>query len=155
MTSVNVPSATSAVTIGGRMLFSPSAYSGGTAAPMAWHLAVTEHGPLFLQLAEAQEPALAAYADPSEWVAREQRMAQAATDEFPGWAKGIAADGDDGRVQAVMEHSGANLQPRLTGPLLPRAQAPQGPDQPGPAVRASGSVFPIDAEAAPQRLSWA
>jgi hypothetical protein len=104
------------------MLFSPSAYFGGTAAPMAWNLAVTEHGPLFLQLVEAQEPAHAAYADPSEWVAREQRMAQAATDEFPGWPKGIATDGDDGRVQSVMEQPGANLQPRLTGPLLPRAR---------------------------------
>jgi hypothetical protein len=137
------------------MLFSPSACLGGTAAPMAWHLAVTEHGPLFLQLVEAQEPALAAYADPSERVAREQRMAQAATDEFPGWAKGIAADGDDGRVQSVMEQPGANLQPRLTGPLLPRAQAPQGPGCPGPAVRAFRSATPMYAAPAAQRLSWA
>lgn len=146
MTSVNVPSATSAVTIGGRMLFTPSAYFGGAAAPMAWHLAVTKDGPVFLQLEEGQEPALAACADPSEYqhqgeqVAREQRITQAATDEFLGRAKAVAADGDDGRVQAVMEQSGANLQPRLTGPLLPRGQAPQGPDWPGPAVRASGSV---------------
>jgi hypothetical protein len=110
------------------MLVSPSAYFGGTAAPVAWHLAVTEDGPLSLRLAESQESALAAYADPSEdqhqgeRVATEQRMAPAAAGEFLGWAKGIAADGDDGRVRAVMEQSGANLQPRLTGPLLPRAR---------------------------------
>jgi hypothetical protein len=142
VTSVNAPSATPAGTIGGRMLFSPSAYFGGAAAPTAWHLAVTEGEPLFLQLREAQEPALAASSDLSdhqhqgERVARAQRMTQAATGEFPGWAKGIAADPNDRRVQTVMELSGANLQPRLTGPLLPREQAPQGPDRPGPAVRA-------------------
>jgi len=122
------------------MLFSPSAFFGGTAAPMAWHLAVTEEGPLSLRLAEALEPALAAY--PSEGqrqgerVATEQRMTRAAAGEFPGWAKGVAADGDDGRVPAAMEQSGADLRPRLTGPLLPCAQAPQGPDWPGPAVAA-------------------
>jgi Uncharacterized protein conserved in bacteria (DUF2252) len=161
VTSVNVPSATSAVMIGGRMLFSPSAYFGGTAAPMAWHLAATEDGPLFLRLTETQEPTLAANAEPSEYqhqgerVAREQRMAQAATDEFVGWAKGIAAGGDDGRVPSVIEESGANLQPRLTGPLLPCAQAPRGPDWPGPAVRAPGSASPTYVAAALQRLSWA
>ena len=155
MTSGNVPSATLAVTIGGRMLFSPSACFGGTATPMAWHLAVTEHGPLFLRLAEAPEPVLAAYADPGEYqhqgerVAREQRMAPAPAGESPGWAKGIAGDGDGGRVLAVMEQPGADLRPRLTGPLLPRGQAPQGPDWPGPAVRAFGSASPMRAAAAP------
>jgi hypothetical protein len=132
VTSVNVPSAPPAGTIGGRMLFSPSAHSGGAAAPTAWRLAVTEGEPLFLQLGEAQESALAASSDLSdhqhqgERVARGLRMTRAATDEFPGWAKGIGADGNDPRVQTVMELSGANLQPRLTGPLLPREQAPQG-----------------------------
>jgi hypothetical protein len=111
------------------MLFSPSAFFGGTAAPIAWHLAVTQDGPLSLRLAEAQEPALAAY--PSEGqrqgerVAAErvatERMALAATGEFLGWAKGVAADRDCGPAPAVMEQSGADLRPPLTGPLLPRA----------------------------------
>jgi hypothetical protein len=121
------------------MLFSPSAYSGGPAAPTAWQLAVTEGEPLFLQLREAQQSALAApsglsdHQHQGERVARGQRMTQAATGEFPGWAKGIAADGNDRRVQPVMELSGANLQPRLTGPLLLRGHAPQG--QAGLALR--------------------
>jgi Uncharacterized protein conserved in bacteria (DUF2252) len=44
----------------------------------------------------------------------------------------------NGRVQAVIGLSGANPQPRLTGPLLPRAfrQRTAGPGRPGPAVRA-------------------
>jgi hypothetical protein len=161
VTSVNVPSATSAVLIGGRMLFSPSAYFGGAAAPAVCHLALMTDEPLFLrldeppflrfeealflQLEEAQESALAADAGPSECqhqgerVAGERPMTQAAAGEFFGWAKGIAADGNDARVQAVTELSGANPQPRLTGPLLPRAGT-AGPGPAGPAVRASGSA---------------
>jgi hypothetical protein len=119
------------------MLFSPSACFGGTAAPMAWHLAVMEDGPLVLRLGEAQEPALAACADPGEYQhqgvraagGQRNRMAQAAAGEFSGWAKGIAASADGSRVQAVTEQPGANLQPRLTGPLLPWA----GTAGPGPA----------------------
>jgi hypothetical protein len=121
------------------MLFSPSAYFGGVAAPTAWHLAITADEPLFLQLQDAQEPTLAAYADPSEYQhqgeqsARKQPMTKAATAEFLGWAKGIAADVvANGRVQAVMRSSGVNPQPRLTGPLLARALR-QGAAGPGPA----------------------
>jgi hypothetical protein len=131
----NVPSARLAVAIGGRMLFSPSACFGGTAAPVAWHLAVTEDGPLFLRLGELQEPARAACADPGEYqhqgelVAGEQPMTQAVTGEFCGWAKGIAASADGSQVQAVTEQPGADLQPPLTGPLLPWA----GTAGPGPA----------------------
>jgi hypothetical protein len=119
------------------MLFSPSAYFGGTAAPTAWHRAVAAGKPLFLQLKEAQESALAASCDPSGYQLQGERMAgvqqvtQAATGDCLGWAKGIAADGHDGRVQAVAELSGANPQPRLTGPLLPRAGT-AGPGRTGP-----------------------
>jgi len=141
--------------------------------------------PPFLQLKEQKELVLAAYADPREYrhqgvpVSKGQRMTQAATDQFLGRAKGIAADANkgqdpyvrqlldmkggvdvlamdhgqqlvdhgrpdfalahadqnakgyqrlmdavtNGRVRAVTELSGTNPQPRLTGPLLPRAQA--------------------------------
>jgi uncharacterized protein (DUF2252 family) len=65
--------------------------------------------PLFLQLKEAQESVLAPYAGPSEYkhqgerVARGQRMTQAATDEFLGWTKGIAAGGRDSRDYYVRQ----------------------------------------------------
>ena len=127
----NVPSATSAVAIGGRMLFLPSAYFGGVAAPMAWQLALTTDEPLLLQPGKVQEAALAAY--PGECQHQGDRVdegrptIQAATGDRLGWAKGIARDVDDGRVQAVMELSGADLQPRLTGPLLPCGTAGPGP----------------------------
>jgi Uncharacterized protein conserved in bacteria (DUF2252) len=124
--------------------------------------------PLFLQLKEQKEPVLAAYADPREYqhqgepVSKGRRMTQAATDEFLGWATGIAAAHADqnakgyqrlmdavmdGRVQAVTGLSGTNPQPRLTGPLLPRAvrQGTAGPGPAGPAVRAPAA----------QPLSWA
>jgi uncharacterized protein (DUF2252 family) len=58
------------------------------------------------------------------------------------------------RARAVMELSGANLQPRLTGPLLPRARIAG----PGPAGLCDACLrvgYPIYAAAAPQRLSWA
>jgi hypothetical protein len=167
VTSVNVPSARPAVTIGGRMLFSPSACFGGVAAPTAWRLALTQDEPLLLQLQEAQEPALAAFSDRSEYqhhgepVARGQRMTQVATDEFPGWPKGIAADGNNGRVQTVTELSGANPQPRLTGPLLPcghrrartgRALRCVPAWRPG---RCTGGRADVRAAAPQQRLSWA
>jgi hypothetical protein len=143
VTWVNVPSASSAVMIGGRMLFLPSAYFGGVAVPMAWHLALTEDGPLLLQLKEAQDSVLAAYADPSEYqhqgerMASGQRITPAATGGFLGWTKGIATYGN-GRVRAVMELSGANPQPRLTGPLLPRART-AGPGPAGPC----GACLPV------------
>jgi hypothetical protein len=131
-----VPSATSAVMIGDPMLFSPSAYFGGTAAPMAWRLARTQDEPLLLQLGEAQEPALTASAEPGEPgesqqpgrpVARRQRVTQAASGAFSGWPTGSAADGTSGRVQTVMELPGASPRPRLTGPLLLRGTAGPGP----------------------------
>jgi uncharacterized protein (DUF2252 family) len=65
--------------------------------------------PLFLQLKEAQESVLAPFAGPSEYkhegerVARGQRMTQAATDEFLGWTKGIAADGKKSRDYYVRQ----------------------------------------------------
>lgn len=126
------------------MLFSPSAYFGG-----AWDLAHTTDEPLCLRLDEAP----------------------AAAGEFLGRTKGSAAGRSDGqdqrwdvalacavqnaqdyqclvgaaanaRVLALTELPGANLQPRLTGPLLPRAQAPRGPDRPGPAVRGLWVGYP-------------
>ena len=113
------------------MLFSPSAYFGGVAAPAMWHLAPTKDEPLLLELKEAQDPALAAYPGErqhqGERVARGQPMTQAVTGDLLGWPKSIAAGGNDGRVQAVMELSGANPRPRLTGPLLPRGTAGPGP----------------------------
>jgi len=131
VTSVNVSSATWAVMIGGRMLFLPSAYFGGVAAPMAWHFALTEDGPLRLQLKKAQDSVLAAYPGEcqhqGERVTEGQPTTQPAAGDCLGWAKGIAGGVDDGRAQAVMELSGANLQPRLTGPLLPRGTAGPGP----------------------------
>ena len=123
------------------MLFSPSAYLGGAAAPMAWRRALTKDEPLFLQLKQVQEPAPAAYPGESqhqgERVAEGQPTTQAATGDCPGWAEGIAGV-DDSQVPAVMELSGASLRPRLTGPLLPRGTA--GPGPAGPAVRAPGSA---------------
>ena len=71
----------------------------GTEAFVLLLLGDREDEPLFLQLKEAQESVLAPFAGPSEYkhqgerVARGQRMTQAATDEFLGWTKGIAADG--------------------------------------------------------------
>jgi hypothetical protein len=138
------------------MLFSPSACFGGAAAPMAWDLTRTPAAELRVlccgdvhPFKEAQEPAPVADAAPAGYqdldgqVARGQRVAQAASDEFRGWAKGIAGDGNN-RAQAVMGSSGAIPQPRLTGPLLPRELTePAGPGAAGPC----GYV--------PQRLSWA
>ena len=65
--------------------------------------------PLFLQLKEAQKSVLAPFAGPSEFqhqgerVARGQRMTQAATDEFLGWTKGIAVDGENSRDYYVRQ----------------------------------------------------
>ena len=157
MTWGNGPSATSAVTIGGRMLFSPSAYLGGAAAPMAWRRALTKDEPLVLQLEQAQEPAPAAYPGQrqhqGERVAEGQPTARAATGDCPGWANGIAGGVDDGRVPVVMEPSGASPQPRLTGPLLPRGTA--GPGPAGSCGACPRVGYPMHAPAAPQRLSWA
>ena len=75
----------------------------GTEAFVLLLLGDREDEPLFLQLKEAQESVLAPFAGPSEYkhqgerVARGQRMTQAATDEFLGWTKGIAADGQDSK----------------------------------------------------------
>jgi hypothetical protein len=95
------------------MLFSPSAYFGGTAAPMAWDLTRTPAAELRVlccgdvhPLKEVQEPAPAAYPDPAEYqdldeqVAREQPVTQAANN----------------RVQGLMGPTGDNPQHRLTGP---------------------------------------
>ena len=113
------------------MLFSPSAYFGGAAAPMAWRLALTKEAPLLLQPEKARGPALAPYPGEcqhqGESVAGGQPKTQAATGDCHGWAKGIAGDVDNGPVRTVMELSGANPQPRLTGPLLPRGTAGPGP----------------------------
>jgi hypothetical protein len=113
------------------MLFSPSAYLGGAAAPMAWRRALTKDEPLFLQLKEAPEPALAAYPGEcqhqGEWVAEGRPTTQAEAGDCLGWARGIAGDVDDYWARAVMEQSGASPQPRLTGPLLPCGTAGPGP----------------------------
>jgi hypothetical protein len=128
VTSVNVPSITPAVTIGGLMLFWPSAYFMGAAGPVAWHRALTEDGLLLLQLKEAREPAFAAHGDLSEHQHQGERVDAVGPAEEPA-ARGLchrlptgAADAlANPRVLAVMEASGANLRPRLTGPLLPCA----------------------------------
>jgi uncharacterized protein (DUF2252 family) len=81
----------------------------GTEAFVLLLLGDREDEPLFLQLKEAQESVLAPFAGPSEFkhqgerVARGQRMTQAATDEFLGWTKGIAADGRDSRDYYVRQ----------------------------------------------------
>jgi hypothetical protein len=130
------------------MLFSPSAHFGG-----AWDLAHATDEPLCLRLDPAQEPALADYPAPGEYQHQGQRVAsgQPTTQAtiggflgFLGWAKSIAGDWASGRVQAVMELSGANPRPRLTGPLLPRGTAGPGSCGAGP-----GSATPFYAAAAP------
>ena len=81
----------------------------GTEAFVLLLLGDREDEPLFLQLKEAQPSVLAPFAGPSEYehqgerVARGQRMTQAATDEFLGWTKGIAADGQKSRDYYVRQ----------------------------------------------------
>jgi uncharacterized protein (DUF2252 family) len=81
----------------------------GTEAFVLLLLGDREDEPLFLQLKEAQESVLAPFAGQSEYehqgerVARGQRMTQAATDEFLGWTKGIATDGQKSRDYYVRQ----------------------------------------------------
>jgi uncharacterized protein (DUF2252 family) len=102
--------------------------------------------PLFLQLKEAQESVLAAFAGPSEYkhqgerVVRGQRLTQAASDPFLGWTRGIPADGHGPRdyyVRQLRDMKGSMDVPvmdeeqlvyygRLCGWALARAHARTG-----------------------------
>jgi uncharacterized protein (DUF2252 family) len=102
--------------------------------------------PLFLQLKEAQESVLAAFAGPSEYkhqgerVVRGQRLTQAASDPFLGWTRGIPADGHSQRdyyVRQLRDMKGSMDVPvmdeeqlvyygRLCGWALARAHARTG-----------------------------
>jgi uncharacterized protein (DUF2252 family) len=102
--------------------------------------------PLFLQLKEAQESVLAAFAGPSEYkhqgerVVRGQRLTQAASDPFLGWTRGIPADGHAPRdyyVRQLRDMKGSMDVPvmdeeqlvyygRLCGWALARAHARTG-----------------------------
>src|SRR5215469_2997119 len=83
--------------------------------------------PLFLQIKEAQESALAPFAGPSEYehegerVARGQRMIQAATDEFLGWTRGggtTRAGSKDYYVRQLRDMKGSMDIPAMDGDQL-------------------------------------
>ncbi len=102
--------------------------------------------PLFLQLKEAQESALAGFAGPSEYehqgerVVMGQRLTQAAADPFLGWTTGLGTNGTGGKhyyVRQLRDMKGSMSVPlmdprqldyygRLCGWALARAHARTG-----------------------------
>ena len=99
----------------------------GTEAFVFLLLGDRQDEPLFLQLKEAQESVLAAFAGPSEYkhqgerVVRGERMMQAAADPFLGWTSGLQVDGADPKeyyVRQLRDMKGAMNVPAMDPPQL-------------------------------------